>query len=255
MKKSYLLLISFLFVVRFLTAQVISVVSDLSWKSSGIPETGWNNINFDDSSWPNVIHPSVPWSPQNDQPTHKYSKDVILIWDQYASPAYMRRSFTLNDLDLDSAVVWGTVDDDMDYYVNGNLIFQKSDCTPNIFRSNIAKYLRKGENVLAVKGINCFVYQWLCSELIIYPGSHDTTIIQNYAYYDIFPVPCTDFLTFKGFRPNVMVKIKDGIGRAVLSQPLVSNRLNVSYLAPGLYVVSVLDNGILITKKIVKCQL
>lgn len=180
MRSAYLFLVSFSCFYPLLKAQNINIISDLTWKSSGTPTTGWNNINFNDSNWPNVYNPWVPWSPQSDQPNHKYSKDVILIWDPNSSnPAYMRKTFILNNLNMDSAFVWGTVDDDMDYYINGHQLFHDSNCYPSGFKSDVKDYLLLGENVLAAKGIDCGGYQWFCSELIIYHDSLDCHGNQN----------------------------------------------------------------------------
>jgi hypothetical protein len=58
----------------------------------------------------------------------------------------------------------------------------------------------------------------------------------------VFPVPATDQLTVTGIAPNSLVRVIDAAGRTVISTTLSSNRLNVSALTAGTYVLEAITS-------------
>lgn len=129
------------------SAQVIG--TDNTWKVfSTEPNAGWNTSNsFNDSSWANATELF-----QSNGHTH--------IWDAGgltggAEIIYLRKTFTI-DQPLSSAILTTSVDDDLDFYINGTLVIEdrSGDATNNYTGIDVLPHLTLGTNLLAARAIN-----------------------------------------------------------------------------------------------------
>ena len=68
----------------------------------------------------------------------------------------------------------------------------------------------------------------------------------------VFPNPADQFLNIVGGEDVIKVIIFDMRGEIVFNQKLISNPINISHLKNGIYIIKVIGNSGLITKKIVK---
>ena len=144
----------------------IHIVSgDGGWRSWPIEQHGWNDRNFSfEPFWPLARAPY----PNPNQPTDLIpGTDAQHMWHDPkgisdgtmgVSPAYFRYKFHYHfasaDLTLD-AVAQIAVDDDYEFYVNGQLVFVNDDGFAGPVDSvDFAAYLVEGENVLAIKAVD-----------------------------------------------------------------------------------------------------
>ena len=141
------------------------IPTDTTWKSSDNLHEGWNEINYDDSSWPQAINTNhytyiPPWP------------GTIAIkspsWHYRTSPlAYFRKTFELTEplSNIKDAKIRIAVDDDFDLYLNENLI--ASDWDHYVHREgkyyDLKPFLQQGKNVLAIKAQD----YWCCHHSIV----------------------------------------------------------------------------------------
>ncbi len=68
----------------------------------------------------------------------------------------------------------------------------------------------------------------------------------------IYPIPATDWLNIEGtYSDNTMVQVIDILGKQVLFESLVNNRLSISNLQEGAYILKISDNGLTSKSKII----
>lgn len=106
-----------------------------------MPDANWYDADFDDSTWDNITGPV-------------YRKNGL--WADYYSTYWLRRHFTLDDVDkFHEFVFYAIHDDGCTAYLNGQLIYSNSSVVDSynpvsLYLSTISK-LRKGDNVLCVR--------------------------------------------------------------------------------------------------------
>jgi hypothetical protein len=144
-----------------------NIVSDSSWKSSNTFVQGWEQTSFNDTAWsaarapyptpsefgPNVVIPGTSAQP---------------IWHDPAGTSdgttgdnevFLRKSFTLS-MASDSLPLLGqaliNVDDDYDFFVNGQLAFSNHDQGTSLVSDfvDFGHFLRNGENVFAIHAVD-----------------------------------------------------------------------------------------------------
>lgn len=106
------------------------------------PATNWYRADYDDSDWQEVIFPMG--SPN-------YSHFYYTRWTGEYNCYWIRREFTLDGF---TSLLPHTIrvfhDDDYKLYINGVLVLSGDDWTTDTpIEKNIARYLKKGRNVIA----------------------------------------------------------------------------------------------------------
>lgn len=147
-------------------AQLLTIISDGTWKSFDSLVPGWTELAFDDSGWRNAYenyHPS-------DNP------QLIWDWPYSGQPtglngpvhAWFRKTFTLNG-NIVSGSATLIVDDDFDFYVNGNLVAANWDRTASgVWVYDITTYLQEGENIIAIHAADSYgAHEYVNFETII----------------------------------------------------------------------------------------
>jgi hypothetical protein len=150
-----------------------NIVSNESWKCYDSLQPGWETGSFDDLLWRNayVPYPHAPGNPPSDWIP---DTTAIYMWDWpyggtplgYDGPidVWCRKTFILPNKPSDAmtATAVVAVDDDFDFYVNGNLAYEDWDNTVSTapFTFDIKPYLIQGKNVLALYGHDAAVYEW-----------------------------------------------------------------------------------------------
>lgn len=136
------------------TSYTIETEPDASWRAIGpqspqgfeTANTGWNSsLAYDDSD-------AAGWSSAAYIRTYNEGDGEALIWSSnLADTAYFRHKFVLDGPVL-SALMNGVIDDDGQIYVNGTLVWEDINGAYTDFTNlNIAPYLHKGTNLIAVK--------------------------------------------------------------------------------------------------------
>ncbi len=109
------------------------------------PGKDWNAVAFDDSQWKTGAAPFG-----NIDGVSKTRWESRNIW--------MRRTFTLNDINLDEALLKLQYDDDVEVYLNGELIYNANCCAGKYkllpLTPSIKSKLKKGKNLFAIHVIN-----------------------------------------------------------------------------------------------------
>ncbi|MES2519408.1 MAG: DUF4965 domain-containing protein [Bacteroidota bacterium] len=106
------------------------------------PNEGWINPDFDDSLWKKGIAPFG--NNTGISKTMWLSKDI-----------WVRREFNLNNLNFSEPLLKLQYDDDVQVYLNGELIYEKGCCASKYVYVPLKKdNLKKGKNVLAVHVVN-----------------------------------------------------------------------------------------------------
>jgi hypothetical protein len=142
-----------------------TIVSSSVWRSNNTFVSGWQNVNFDDSSWP---------SARDAYPIPRTASSLIpgtnaqFIWHDPTEAsdgttgsitAFFRYSFH-QTIPSNSRPLLGkasiAVDDDYDLYVNGNLAFQNHDegFADIVKTVDFSKFLQNGKNVIAVQAVD-----------------------------------------------------------------------------------------------------
>ncbi|MGI8950416.1 MAG: glutaminase domain-containing protein [Chitinophagaceae bacterium] len=117
------------------------------------PDENWMKENFDDSKWQTGTAPFG-----NEQGISKTMWTTKSIW--------MRRTFTLNDLNFNKLFLKLRHDDDVEVYLNGEKIYSCADCWLGKYvdysiEDSVKNKLKKGKNVLAMHCINPHGGAWL----------------------------------------------------------------------------------------------
>ncbi|KAA8477202.1 uncharacterized protein DUF4964 [Arcticibacter tournemirensis] len=115
------------------------------------PGKGWNTLQFNDSDWKTG---AGDFGDNKDAQTRWTSKDL-----------WMRRKFSLNEANLSSLYLKIYHDDNVEVYLNGRKIYEKTGWNSKFEYIDIAnaaaKAIKKGENVLAIHIANTAGGQWL----------------------------------------------------------------------------------------------
>jgi len=157
------------------TIDTLSVVTDTSWKASGVVETNWQELSFDDSTWPNAVDDG-PNMIIHDVSNPPEPGDLIpgttakFIWESntYDNEVFLRKKINI-DGPIVSAVLKITVDNNFTSYINGSELPEmagKYDWT-TVDQYDVSEILQSGENVIAIHAKNAGGYVGALAELII----------------------------------------------------------------------------------------
>jgi hypothetical protein len=133
------------------------VVSDPEWRASAHGTNGWSSVEFEDSRWPRVgrAHPNA-WSGGSPIPWPADSS-AVAIWSGDDEPeAFLRRTFEVREDTPHPALAFIQVDDDYEFYFNGDLVARNDDgvlsAPGEVY--DVTRRLRKGRNVVAIHAVD-----------------------------------------------------------------------------------------------------
>jgi len=117
------------------------------------PGEGWQKENFDDSKWKTGTAPFG-----NHEGQSKTMWTTPDIW--------VRREFTLRDLNFNKLYLKLRHDDDVEVYINASKVYNCKDCWVGKYANysipdSVKSKLKKGKNVLAMHCMNPHGYSWL----------------------------------------------------------------------------------------------
>ncbi|MBD0366981.1 MAG: DUF4965 domain-containing protein [Flavisolibacter sp.] len=127
------------------------------------PAEGWMKEQFDDSQWKTGTAPFG--SNRNRAKTLWQSKNL-----------WVRRTFTVNDLDFNNLFLKINHDDNTEVYLNGDPIFQRTGFSRKYIYhpiNEVKSKLKKGENVLAVHVANTTGGSWLDLGIVNEPAGKE----------------------------------------------------------------------------------
>ncbi|WP_158826841.1 glutaminase family protein [Mucilaginibacter lacusdianchii] len=108
------------------------------------PSAGWSNASYNDNAW---TAGTGPFGDANDGKRTKFIKNI-----------WLRREFTLTDLDVNQLVLKLDHDDNTEVYLNGTEVYKKTGWTHDYelipLKAEFKKLLKKGKNVLAIHCTN-----------------------------------------------------------------------------------------------------
>ena len=134
-------------------AHTTSIGSNPSWKITGsAPAAGWNSdAAFDDSTW----RPAISLLPRD--PT--ISAEADSVWDgptitSGSRKVWLRKSFTISRT-VESAVLVGACNDDMEIWLNGTRVLSDTDGV-STYRTvdDVRAQLVPGQNLLAASCVD-----------------------------------------------------------------------------------------------------
>jgi Tol biopolymer transport system component len=137
-------------------------VSNGAWRSSDTEAPGWQNRGFDDSAW---VFARAPY-PNPTPATAKIPNTTAqYIWhdpnfDSQNGASGVLRAFLRYSFELDAAPIAATakisVDDDYDFYVNGQRVLENHDggASEKVDTLDIAGLLTAGTNVFAIEAVD-----------------------------------------------------------------------------------------------------
>jgi hypothetical protein len=109
------------------------------------PLNNWMSINYDESNWKKAISPIG--NIEGFSKTIWRSKDI-----------WVRREFTLDNVDFNEPLLKVQNDDDIYVYLNGEFLYQASCCNNDYkiipMSSEILNKLKKGKNIIAMHVVN-----------------------------------------------------------------------------------------------------
>lgn len=118
------------------------------------PASDWMNPGFDDRQWKSGVAPFG--DNQSQSKTQWRSKNL-----------WIRRTFTLNNTNLDNLLLKLQHDDNVEVYLNGNKIHSHVGWLNKFRYYPIKANLRQGENVLAIHCANTAGGAWLDAGLVV----------------------------------------------------------------------------------------
>jgi hypothetical protein len=147
-----------------------SDVADYTVKyTETIFDSSWMNVAYDDASWKTG---AAPFGNGNAAQTKWRSKDL-----------WIRRNFSINDLNLNKLFLKINHDDNTEVYLNGDKIYNKRGWL-NKFQyfpidDNVKSKLKKENNVLAIHVANTAGGQWLDAGIVEEPESKTSDLVQE----------------------------------------------------------------------------
>jgi len=125
------------------------------------PANGWENLQFNDAAWKNGI---APFGDNNADKTSWRTKDI-----------WVRRTFTLNQLNFKQLYLKISHDDNVEVYLNGEKVYNKTGWVQKFtfieINDAIKKNLKAGKNVLAIHCANTAGGSHLDAGLVTEPVS------------------------------------------------------------------------------------
>ena len=133
------------------------------------PSADWMNLTFSDSAWKTG---AAPFGNGNAAQTKWRSKDL-----------WFRRTFSVNDLNLNKLFLKINHDDNTEVYLNGDKIYNKHGFLKKFdyfhIDENVKSKLKKENNVLAIHVANTAGGQWLDAGIVEEPVSKNNGLIQE----------------------------------------------------------------------------
>jgi len=137
-------------------SEAVVIRSDSSWKCAIQVPSDWSCLGFDDTSWKYAESPnrnvwdkiSGPWN---------LDPGAVPMWHpDNPKIAYFRKTFELDGFCRAPSILHICVDDDYELHVNGQLVKNNANgyLTFPGESYNVTPYLRKGKNLVAIKGID-----------------------------------------------------------------------------------------------------
>lgn len=142
------------------SATHLHILTDATWKYSGIEEPNWFTAAFDDSAWLNVAAPSggqcsadTPhWGAFDESPLP--GSDALPVWGQNPQSfqtIFIRKTFTLATTKI--GTIQSAADDELALYVNGILVASESNSQAGPILK-VSVFLPAGVNVVAMKAFD-----------------------------------------------------------------------------------------------------
>jgi hypothetical protein len=132
------------------------------------PAKDWEDVKFDDSKWKTGAAPFTDDKTQ--AKTLWTSKDI-----------WVRRTFTLTDLNIDKLLLKLYHDDNVEVYLNGEKIYNNVGWTSDFkmipLKEKFKEKLVKGKNVLAIHCANTAGGAWLDAGLVNEPKAKSTGVL------------------------------------------------------------------------------
>ena len=241
------------------------IVSDTSWKGTPIFENDWTQNSFSDTHWSfaALADPLIDCGilePVCD------STGRCRIWDASDdSIAYLRYSFSIFDFNsIDSMNLSIIVDDDFELYINGAFVTDNADCIANGTQLDfIINQFQEGENVIAVKALDCGGCRGVKLRLKVFPflsipsGSHQLAHLKP--NISVFPNPSSGQfqINFPGNTSGaVLLKVLDTYGINIHEQrnhldETGVEKLNLRHLHQGQYLLKIEIQDLIWSKKLV----
>ena len=136
------------------------------------PGGSWESIKYDDSNW------SAGGAPFTDD-----SSQAKTIWR--GKDIWVRRAFTLNDLNINKLILKLHHDDNIEVYLNGEKVYDfvgwTSDFKLILLKDRFKNKLKQGDNVLAIHCANTSGGSWLDMGLLdeVKPPSNDVLLAKQ----------------------------------------------------------------------------
>jgi len=134
------------------TAAPVVINTDTSWlATNAAPAATWNtDPSFNTTGWINALDLGIPGCPGGS----------TCIWydGQFSATQFvwLRKTFTISD-PISAATLIGGVDDDVDVYINGTLVYSDHNGSAGNFGPfNVASLLVQGVNLIAVTAADNF---------------------------------------------------------------------------------------------------
>jgi hypothetical protein len=139
---------------------ILPATDEMPWQceyTETAPAGDWTNIKYNDSTW------STGAAPFTDD-----KKQAKTLWT--SKDIWVRRTFTLNDLNINRLVLKLYHDDNVEVYLNGTEVYNVTGWTSDFklipLKDKFKNRLKNGENVLAIHCANTAGGSWLDVGLI-----------------------------------------------------------------------------------------
>lgn len=145
--KNILLFVVLVLSCQTILAQIISLDSDGSWKTTTGYVKDWLDPNFDDSGWGTSVSPAQSQTGGVNWPT-----GVASMWlnPAGADSAYFRKSFDLRSNCVESALFQVLADNSFELWINGTFVGSRLGLARGTY-TNISTYLKIGRNVICIR--------------------------------------------------------------------------------------------------------
>lgn len=161
-----LLALSMMLIAQVVRSEIdLTITSSADWRSSATFQEGWQAPDFDDSAWATARSPYPSLAPPTDLIPDTTAEFVWHDPDGFSdgttgpNTAFLRVTF---DLDLQAAnapiqaIASVSVDDDYDFYVNGELLLENHDngFADVVDSIDFSHALKDGTNVIAIQAVD-----------------------------------------------------------------------------------------------------
>lgn len=220
------------------------------WKYTTVEQTGWQNPEFDDSTWKNGVAGFGKGNVPNSNIRTNWSTTTI----------YLRRQINFGNLTAGQIAGLGLLvfhDEDFELYINGILAafgtgFLTDYAQYPISQEALASIRLDGDNLVAVKCTQSSGGQYIdVAFSIVYPrmdekpvppqASASPSVTLDCGHYIVVPNPVKDSFCLKGVAENTVYRVElwDVSGKKVRSFEKNGSRYDVSGLDEGAYFLKI----------------